>query len=101
MFIRKLIASVIFNVAIFALLLFLPAATLYWWRAWLFVGLVFIGTVAAMVSLARGHEGLLKERLKPPVQKGQPMADKVIVVLYIAAVSGLIVFIPWTCSDFT
>jgi len=94
MFIRKLIASVIFNVAIFALLLFLPADTLYWWRAWLFVGLVFIGTVAAMVSLARGHEGLLKERLKPPVQKGQPMADKVIVVLYIAAVSGLIVFIP-------
>jgi protein-S-isoprenylcysteine O-methyltransferase Ste14 len=94
MFILKLVASVVFNVAIFAVLLFLPAATLHWWRAWIFVGLVFIGTVAAMVGLARGHEGLLKERLKPPMQKGQPLADKVIVVLYIAAFSGLTVFIP-------
>jgi protein-S-isoprenylcysteine O-methyltransferase Ste14 len=36
---------------------------------------------------------LLKERLKSPVQKGQPLADKIIVVPYIAAFFGLIVFI--------
>jgi protein-S-isoprenylcysteine O-methyltransferase Ste14 len=94
MFILKLIASVIFNVAIFALLLFLPAATLDWCRAWLFIGVVFIGTVGAVVSLSRDHEGLLKERLKPPMQKGQPLADKIIVVLYLAAFSGLVIFIP-------
>jgi protein-S-isoprenylcysteine O-methyltransferase Ste14 len=94
MFILKLIASIIFNVAIFAVLLFLPAATLDWWRAWLFIGVVFIGTAGAMVSLSRDHEGLLKERLKPPIQKGQPLADKIIVVLYLAAFSGLVIFIP-------
>jgi len=94
MFILKLIASVIFNVAISAVLLFLPAATLDWWRAWLFIGVVFIGTVGAMVSLSRDHEGLLKERLKSPIQKGQPLADKIIVVLYLAAFSGLVIFIP-------
>jgi len=81
-------------VAIFAVLLFLPAATLDWWRAWLFIGVVFIGTVGAMVSLSRDHEGLLKERLKSPIQKGQPLADKIIVVLYLAAFSGLVIFIP-------
>jgi protein-S-isoprenylcysteine O-methyltransferase Ste14 len=94
MFILKSITSIIFNVAIFAVLLFLPAATLDWWRAWLFIGVVFIGTVGAMVSLSRDHEGLLKERLKPPIQKGQPLADKIIVVLYLAAFSGLVIFIP-------
>jgi protein-S-isoprenylcysteine O-methyltransferase Ste14 len=94
MFILKSITSIIFNVAIFAVLLFLPAATLDWWRAWLFIGVVFIGTVGAMVSLSRDHEGLLKERLKSPIQKGQPLADKIIVVLYLAAFSGLVIFIP-------
>ena len=94
MFIIKSITSIIFNVAIFAVLLFLPAATLDWWRAWLFIGVVFIGTVGAMVSLSRDHEGLLKERLKSPIQKGQPLADKIIVVLYLAAFSGLVIFIP-------
>jgi len=94
MFILKSITSIIFNVAIFAVLLFFPAATLDWWRAWLFIGVVFIGTVGAMVSLSRDHEGLLKERLKSPIQKGQPLADKIIVVLYLAAFSGLVIFIP-------
>jgi protein-S-isoprenylcysteine O-methyltransferase Ste14 len=94
MLIVKSILRIILGVTFFALLLFLPAATLHWWRAWLLLGVVFMGMVAAVVNLARGHEGLLKERLKSPVQKGQPLADKIIVVLYIAAFSGLIVFIP-------
>jgi hypothetical protein len=80
--------------AMFALLLFLPAATLHWWRAWLLLGVIFIGMVGAVFRLARGHEGLLKERLRPPLQKGQPLADKIIVVLYGAAIFGLMVFIP-------
>ncbi len=94
MFILKSIASIIFNVAIFAVLLFLPAATLDWWRAWLFIGVVFIGMVGGVISLSRGHEGALKERLKPPIQKGQPLADKIIVVLFLAAFYGLVIFIP-------
>ena len=94
MFVLKLILSIISNVAFFALLLFLPAATLDWWRAWLFLGVVFIGTVGPVVSLSRDHEGLLNERLKPPIQKGQPLADKIILVLFLAAFSGLVIFIP-------
>ena len=94
MFIFKLVASVIFNVAIFAVLLFLPAATLDWWRAWLFLGVFFIGTVGAAVSLSRAHAGLLKERLKRPIQKGQPLGDKIVLVLFLATFYGLIVSIP-------
>src|SRR3989442_14238198 len=94
MAIFKLIVGVIFNVAIFGALLFFPAGTLDWWRAWVFLGVVFVGTVASTVSVFRVNKDLLEERFKPPVQKGQPLADKIVVVLLIAAFVGLLVFIP-------
>lgn len=54
----------------------------------------FIGTVISVVSLSRGNKGLLEERLKPPVQKGQPLADKIVLLLLLATFFGLMVFIP-------
>lgn len=94
MSIFKLIGGVVSNVAIFGGLLFLPAGTLDWWRAWVFLGVVFVGTVASTVSIFRVNKDLLEERFKPPVQKGQPLADKIVVVLLIIAFVSLIVFIP-------
>jgi protein-S-isoprenylcysteine O-methyltransferase Ste14 len=94
MFIFKLIVGIIFNVAIFGGLLLLPAGTLQWWRAWVFIGVVVVGTVASIASLFPGHADLLDERLKPPIQKGQPLADKIIVLLFLATFVGLMVFIP-------
>ena len=94
MSIGKLILGVLFNVALFGGLLFLPAGTLEWWRAWVFLGVVFVGTVASTVSVFRVHKDLLEERFKPPVQKGQPLADKIVVVLLIATFVGVIVCIP-------
>ena len=90
----KLILGVLFNVAIFGGSLFLPAGTLDWWRAWVFLGVVFVGAVASTVSLYRTNKGLLQERFKLPVQKGQPLADKIVVLLLIASFVGLIVSIP-------
>jgi protein-S-isoprenylcysteine O-methyltransferase Ste14 len=94
MFIFKLIVSTILNVAIFGVLLFLPAGTLAWWRAWVFIGVVFVATVATIVSLFPGHKDLLDERLKPPIQKGQPLADKIVLLLFLATFVGSMVFIP-------
>jgi hypothetical protein len=94
MFPFKLIISVIYNAVIFGGLLFLPAGTLDWWRAWVFIGVVLNGTVATMAIVFPGREDLLYERFKSPIQKGQPLADKNLVVLLIATLLGLIVFIP-------
>ena len=94
MLIFKLIGGIIFNVGIFFILLFLPAGTLHWWRAWVIIGVVFVGTVGPVVGLSRGHAGLLEERLKPPVQKGQPLADKVLVTLLFITFFGLLLSIP-------
>jgi protein-S-isoprenylcysteine O-methyltransferase Ste14 len=94
MSIVKLIGGVVLNVAIFGGLLLVPAGTLSWWRAWVFLGVVFVGTVASTVTLFRVNKDLLEERFKPPVQKGQPLADKIVVVLLIAGFVSLTVFIP-------
>jgi protein-S-isoprenylcysteine O-methyltransferase Ste14 len=80
-------------VAIFGGLLFLPAGTLDWWRAWVFLGVVFVGTVASTASVFRANKDLLEERLKPPIQQGRPLADKIVVLLLIAAFVGLAVLV--------
>jgi protein-S-isoprenylcysteine O-methyltransferase Ste14 len=94
MSILKLTVGVLSNVTIFGLLLFLPAGTLDWWRAWVFLGVVFVGAGASTVSLYRTSKELLAERFKPPVQKGQPFADKIVVLLLIAGFLAVIAFIP-------
>jgi len=81
-------------VAIFGVLLFLPTRNLHWWRAWVFLSVVLVGAVASTVSLRRASPALLEERFKSPVQKGQPLADKIVVLLLIAAFLGLTAVIP-------
>jgi protein-S-isoprenylcysteine O-methyltransferase Ste14 len=94
MSISKSVVGVILNVVIFGVLLFLPAGTLDWWRAWVFLGVVLVLAVMSTVSLYRANRELLEERFKPPIQKGQPLADKIVVMLVIAEFVGLIAFIP-------
>jgi protein-S-isoprenylcysteine O-methyltransferase Ste14 len=93
MFIYRLIFGIIINSVIFGVLLFLPAGTFDWWRAWVFIGVVFVGTAVTMVTVFRDREDLLNERLKPPLQKGQPLADKVLVLLLLASFFSFIVLI--------
>ncbi|HKQ76926.1 MAG TPA: isoprenylcysteine carboxylmethyltransferase family protein [Blastocatellia bacterium] len=93
-FIAKMIFGVVYNLIFFGAMLFLPAGTFDWPRAWVFLGLVLVGTTATMVLVFPGREDLLDERFKPPVQKGQPLADKIITLMLIAGFLGVIVFIP-------
>ena len=90
----KLIAGIISNIAIFGVLLFVPAGTLNWWRAWIFLSVLAIATVASTISIYRVNKAVLEERFKSPLQKGQPLVDKIIVTLFLTEFAGLIVFIP-------
>jgi protein-S-isoprenylcysteine O-methyltransferase Ste14 len=91
---RKLIVGLVIEMVVFAGLLVLPAGTWGWWRAWVFLGVFFVAATAVMAVPFPGKQELFKERLKPPVQKGQPPADKVVLILLIASFCGLLVFIP-------
>jgi protein-S-isoprenylcysteine O-methyltransferase Ste14 len=54
----------------------------------------FIGAVASTAALFRVSEELLEERFKPPIQKGQPLADKIVLLLLLAEFLGLIALTP-------
>jgi protein-S-isoprenylcysteine O-methyltransferase Ste14 len=90
----KLIGGIVLNAAIFATLLFIPAGTFGWWRAWVLLAVVVVGATASTLTLARINTGLLEERFKPPVQKGQPLADKLVLVPLLTAFVAAMIFVP-------
>jgi protein-S-isoprenylcysteine O-methyltransferase Ste14 len=94
MFSIKIIGGILYAVVYFGILLFAPAATLHWWRAWVVLGVVLVNTTATMLIVFPGNEGLLDERYKGPLQKGQPLADKIITLALVASFTGLVAFIP-------
>jgi protein-S-isoprenylcysteine O-methyltransferase Ste14 len=72
-------------------LLFASAGTLDWLAAWVFLVTSAIVGPAAGLWLARVDPALLEERLRPPVQKDQPAADKKFVFVF--GVTALIWFV--------
>jgi protein-S-isoprenylcysteine O-methyltransferase Ste14 len=92
MFVLKMIYAVTIQAAFFGLLLFVPARTLAWPRAWMFIIGVAAATAATMLYL-RNDDDLINERLKGPLQKGQPLVDKMVLNLFLVTFCGLIVFI--------
>jgi len=92
MSLARWIVAVVAPVPLFGLPLLLGAGRWDWWQAWVFLGAVTIASSASLVSL-RHHPDLLRERFKPPLQRGQPLADKVVLLAFIALFFGLIAFI--------
>lgn len=75
-------------------LLFVPAGSLIWWRAWVFVAILFVGTLATSFAILNVNEDLLAERLKPPIQKEQSLADKILLPAMLASFVAVLAFIP-------
>jgi protein-S-isoprenylcysteine O-methyltransferase Ste14 len=94
MSIPKVIAGVVFNVAFYALLLFVPAGTLHWWRAWVFLAVTVAVMTVAIFSILPDSADLFSQRAKGIIQKGQPFWDRVLVILLVVSYVGQIVFIP-------
>jgi protein-S-isoprenylcysteine O-methyltransferase Ste14 len=92
--IPKVIAGVVFNVAFYALLLFAPAGTLHWWRAWVFLAVTVSVMALAIFNILPDNSGLFSERARGVIQKGQPLWDRVLVILLVVSYVGQIVFIP-------
>ncbi len=76
------------NFLVFAVLLSGSSGTLVWPAAWAFLILFFGGLVLITRALARDDPALLDERMKPLIQKGQPLWDKIVM----ASFAGLFAF---------
>jgi protein-S-isoprenylcysteine O-methyltransferase Ste14 len=85
----KALLEVVAEFAVFAALLFVPAGTLLWPAGWAFMALFFGFTLAMVLWLAREDPELLAERMSSPIQRGQPLWDKV----FVAALTLL--FLAW------
>jgi len=94
MLLRKLILGVLWQWALQFALLFLPAGTLHWWQGWVLFGVIVVATVATCVDLYRHHPAILAERLKPVLQKGQPLVDKIVLPIILVVFCGWLIFIP-------
>jgi len=90
----KLGAGVVFNAAVYAILLFVPAGTLHWWQAWLFLAVTVAVMIIAVFSILPDSADLLSQRAKGIIQKGQPLWDRVLVILLVVSYVAQISFIP-------
>ena len=100
MSIPKVIAGVAFNVALYAVLLFVPAGTMHWWRAWVFLAVTVAVMAVAIFSIFPDNADLFSQRAKGIIQKGQPVWDRVLVILLVVSYVGQIVFIPLDVFQF-
>jgi protein-S-isoprenylcysteine O-methyltransferase Ste14 len=89
--IAKLLLQNSIYVVVMGGLLFASAGTLDWPGAWVFLAASAIIGPAAGLWLATIDPALLEERLRPPVQKDQPAADKKFMLAFV--VTALIWFV--------
>src|SRR5262250_2765737 len=80
----RLILQTVAFIAVMAALLFLPAGTIAWPGAWVFLGEMVAASLLLGVWLARHDPALLKERMSGLFQRGQPRADKALMAVFLA-----------------
>jgi protein-S-isoprenylcysteine O-methyltransferase Ste14 len=67
----------------FAVLLFVPAGTLHWPGAWVFLAFMVASGLGFGGWLARKDPALLAERMRSPVRADQPAADKKLLLVFL------------------
>jgi protein-S-isoprenylcysteine O-methyltransferase Ste14 len=73
----KVILTLAIEAVVFSALLFGGAGTIHWPAGWAYMGLFLVVGVWMTAWLGRRDPALLAERMKWPVQKGQPVWDKI------------------------
>jgi protein-S-isoprenylcysteine O-methyltransferase Ste14 len=86
----QVLASTIGYVALFGAFLLIPAPTPIPWRAWLLLTVLFVVRLAANVTVHRIKPAILLARAKPPIQAGQPLLDRVLLLAFMATFALLV-----------
>lgn len=76
----NLIVQTIVWFGIIGAIIFLAAGTIHYAGGWLWLGEMVALSIVMGAHMLRVDPDLLRERLKPPVQKGQPLADKLVLI---------------------
>src|ERR1700722_11395782 len=88
----KWLIQIVLWQGVMAILLFVPAGTINWTGAWIFLIETFVVSVVLGLWLARHDPALLKERLRSPIQKGQSIQDKIVTGVLVLLFFGWFAF---------
>ncbi len=89
-------ASSIFGLAAFGLILFLPAGTLDYWQAWVFIAVFMVATIVPSIYLARTNPAALRRRMHAGPRAETRTAQKVIIT---GALLGLFATMVFSALD--
>jgi protein-S-isoprenylcysteine O-methyltransferase Ste14 len=89
---KRLIVQTLVSFGVIGLFLFAAAGTVAWPVGWVFLFEMIVLSIVGGLWLVRRDPALVQERLAPPIQKGQPTADKILLQVIILVFLGAIVF---------
>ncbi len=75
----RVTATSIWGLLSFGLILFLPAGTLHYWQAWVFIGVFMAATIVPVIYLARNNPAALQRRMTAGPRAEPRAAQKFII----------------------
>lgn len=88
----RLLVSIVLWFGFMGAALFAAAGTIAWTDGWVWLGMMVFLSLVIGLRLAKLDPGLLNERLKPPVQREQTAADKIVLSLLLIAIFAALAF---------
>jgi protein-S-isoprenylcysteine O-methyltransferase Ste14 len=85
------LASGLFGLVFFGVLLFWPAGTLQYWQAWVFIAVFMVATLVPSIYLAVNDPAALQRRLKAGPMAETRLVQKLVIIGTIAAVVAVLV----------
>jgi protein-S-isoprenylcysteine O-methyltransferase Ste14 len=85
------LASALFGLAFFAVLLFVPAGTVHYWQAWVFIAVFAAATLVPSVFLARTDPAALRRRMQVGPTAETRFAQRIIVSATVILAAALLV----------
>lgn len=85
-------ASSIFGLAALGLLLFLPAGTLNYWQAWVFVATALVATILPSIYIARTNPAALERRMHGGPRAESRTVQKIVITGAFLALLAMVVF---------
>jgi protein-S-isoprenylcysteine O-methyltransferase Ste14 len=76
----RVLARIVADAVVVALLLFVSAGTLAWWRAWVLLAVLLVVRTATVIAVYRVNPALLQDRAKLPIHHDQPWTDKLLLL---------------------
>jgi protein-S-isoprenylcysteine O-methyltransferase Ste14 len=78
----RVLARIVADAVLVALVLFVAAGTLAWQRAWMLLGVLLAVRIISAIAVFRVNPALLRERATVLIHRNQPRADRVLLLAF-------------------